>query len=135
MRRVVLALFTAFALLSGLTVSASAQDVDCPDLSYQEAQDILAQDPSDPNRLDADNDGIACETNAGGGSDEGTSDDSGSDDGTTGDSGSEDDVETSDLPEVGTGPAADAGVTTSVLMLASIAGLLAMAGLRIGRRA
>ncbi|MDP9369973.1 MAG: thermonuclease family protein [Chloroflexota bacterium] len=41
-----------------------ASDVDCPQLSYDEANWILAQDPSDPHRLDADNDGIACEANA-----------------------------------------------------------------------
>jgi hypothetical protein len=44
--------------------AAVAQDVDCPELSYEEAQAILASDPSDPNRLDADNDGEACEQNA-----------------------------------------------------------------------
>jgi hypothetical protein len=47
-----------------LTAAALAQDVDCPELSYEEAQAILASDPSDPNRLDADNDGEACEQNA-----------------------------------------------------------------------
>ncbi len=41
-------------------------DVDCPELSYDHAQWILTQDPSDPYRLDADNDGIACEANASG---------------------------------------------------------------------
>jgi len=45
---------------------ASAQDLyDCPDLSWEEAQAVLAQDPSDPYGLDADNDGEACEWNAG----------------------------------------------------------------------
>ena len=38
-------------------------DVDCPELSYEEAQAILAADPSDPFRLDADHDGIACDRN------------------------------------------------------------------------
>lgn len=41
--------------------AALAQDVDCPQLTFEEAQAILAADPSDPNRLDADNDGIACD--------------------------------------------------------------------------
>jgi Excalibur calcium-binding domain len=37
-------------------------DLDCADFdSQQEAQDELEDDPSDPNNLDADNDGIACE--------------------------------------------------------------------------
>jgi hypothetical protein len=44
--------------------AALAQDVDCPELSYEEAQAILASDPSDPHRLDADNDGEACEQSA-----------------------------------------------------------------------
>ena len=55
--------------LSAMTVlmlasAAVAQDVDCPQLSQEEAQAILAGDPSDPNRLDQDNDGLACEDNA-----------------------------------------------------------------------
>jgi hypothetical protein len=37
-------------------------ELDCADFATQEeAQAELEQDPSDPNRLDADNDGIACE--------------------------------------------------------------------------
>ena len=41
-----------------------AQDsYDCGDFdSQQEAQRVLDRDPSDPNNLDADNDGIAYET-------------------------------------------------------------------------
>ena len=35
----------------------------CPDFRSQaEAQAVLRADPSDPNRLDRDNDGIACES-------------------------------------------------------------------------
>src|SRR5215217_3550897 len=38
-------------------------DLDCADFAtQQEAQAVLERDSSDPNRLDADNDGIACET-------------------------------------------------------------------------
>ncbi len=48
--------------------TAIAQDVDCPQLTFAEAQAILAEDPSDPNGLDADNDGTACDANAGDGS-------------------------------------------------------------------
>lgn len=44
------------------------EDVDCPDLTQAEAQGILDADPSDPNNLDADDDGLACEDSAGGGS-------------------------------------------------------------------
>ena len=40
-----------------------AQDLDCNNFQFQEdAQDVLNGDPSDPNRLDADHDGVACET-------------------------------------------------------------------------
>jgi hypothetical protein len=36
----------------------------CPDfVSQADAQAVLRTDPSDPNRLDADSDGIACESN------------------------------------------------------------------------
>ena|SRR5687768_449417 len=36
-------------------------DVDCDEVSDLEAQRILDEDPSDPNELDSDNDGVACE--------------------------------------------------------------------------
>ena len=47
-----------------LVGSAVAQDdLDCEDFdSQEEAQAELDRDPSDPNNLDADNDGEACET-------------------------------------------------------------------------
>lgn len=51
--------------LAGL---ASAADLDCDDVSQEEAQRILDADPSDPNRFDADDDGQACDSGAGGGS-------------------------------------------------------------------
>jgi hypothetical protein len=45
-------------------------DLDCTDFANQEeAQAVLERDPGDPNGLDADNDGIACEELAGGGGD------------------------------------------------------------------
>ena len=49
--------------------SAFAQeDLDCADFATQEeAQAVLDVDPSDPNGLDADSDGIACEELPGGG--------------------------------------------------------------------
>lgn len=41
---------------------AHAQDRDCGDFVFQEdAQAVFDADPRDPHRLDADNDGIACE--------------------------------------------------------------------------
>lgn len=44
-----------------------AGDRDCPDFaSRSEAQAVLDADPSDPERLDADNDGLACEALFGG---------------------------------------------------------------------
>ena len=48
---------------------ASAADRDCSDFkSQREAQQALEADPSDPERLDQDDNGIACETELGGGS-------------------------------------------------------------------
>jgi hypothetical protein len=50
-------------------VLAQTSDVDCADYATQEqAQAVYNADPSDPNGLDADDDGIACETLASGGS-------------------------------------------------------------------
>ncbi|WP_207787480.1 thermonuclease family protein [Actinomycetospora cinnamomea] len=43
--------------------SATAGDVDCSDFdTQQDAQDHLDADPSDPARLDVDDDGVACES-------------------------------------------------------------------------
>jgi len=41
---------------------ATGGDVDCGDVSKDEAQAILDADKSDPNRLDADKDGEACDS-------------------------------------------------------------------------
>ena len=42
--------------------AATSADLNCDDFQYQEdAQAVLDADSSDPNRLDADKDGIACE--------------------------------------------------------------------------
>lgn len=43
--------------------SDGRDDINCPEVSYDQAQQILAEDPSDPNNLDGDNDGEACEDN------------------------------------------------------------------------
>jgi hypothetical protein len=52
------------ALASGTANAWAPKDLDCPDFPYQEdAQAHLNADRSDPHRLDADNDGIACEAN------------------------------------------------------------------------
>jgi hypothetical protein len=42
---------------------ASFWDLDCSDLTYDEAQWVLKADRHDPNHLDGDHDGIACERN------------------------------------------------------------------------
>ena len=68
MRRLLLLLALCMALALAFAPAAMAQDVDCPQLTYAEAQAILAEDPSDPNGLDDDNDGEACDANAGDGS-------------------------------------------------------------------
>lgn len=57
----------ALAAIVGTLVLASPararQDLDCADFATQEeAQAVLEQDRSDPNRLDRDGDGIACES-------------------------------------------------------------------------
>ena len=59
MRVLVLAL-AAVALIGG---PAAAQDtMNCDDFTYQEeAQAVLDADPTDPNNLDDDDDGLACE--------------------------------------------------------------------------
>jgi hypothetical protein len=72
-------LLTVIILLTlWLTVPAYAQDFDpsayldqgdaynCGDFASQaQAQAVLRADPTDPNRLDADWDGVACESNRG----------------------------------------------------------------------
>ena len=54
----------AAALCFPLAGVAAAQDKDCADFQTQaEAQAVYNQNPSDPNDLDRDNDGRACEGN------------------------------------------------------------------------
>lgn len=74
MRRRATALVLATAgstlLLSG---TASAADLDCSDFRTQgEAQAVLDADRTDPNRLDQDGDGTACESLPAGGTEDGT---------------------------------------------------------------
>lgn len=67
--RVLALVITPLAL--GLTffvpsLEAQSGDLDCSDFDTQaQAQAVYDQDPSDPNRLDADNDGEACEDSLG----------------------------------------------------------------------
>jgi hypothetical protein len=57
-------LLVAVAALFALSGTAQAQDLNCrEDFTYQEdAQAVLAADPTDPNHLDSNHDGVACET-------------------------------------------------------------------------
>jgi hypothetical protein len=50
-------------LCGGVTTTPQApdNDVDCDEVSDARAQEILDADRSDPNNLDTDNDGVACE--------------------------------------------------------------------------
>ncbi len=68
--------FHQIVVASGLAVAASvlvatpalAADLDCPDFTSQsQAQAVYDKNPSDPNGLDRDGDGIACETAGGSG--------------------------------------------------------------------
>lgn len=58
-----LALLGPAPFASAQLATPLAADLDCKDFKYQEdAQAVLDQDPSDPNGLDEDNDGKACES-------------------------------------------------------------------------
>lgn len=78
MRRVIVAM-SVLALMALAPMASAQDDLNCSDFSSQpEAQAVLDADPSDPNRLDGDNDGIACEDLPGGAS--APNDDDGMDD-------------------------------------------------------
>ena len=65
MRRFMLlaALCAALVLAMAPAVMAQTGDLDCANFATQEeAQQVYNQDPSDPNGLDDDNDGMACDT-------------------------------------------------------------------------
>ena len=56
------------ALSFGVPGTAGAADLDCSDFATQaEAQASFDSTPGDPNNLDSDSDGLACETLPGGG--------------------------------------------------------------------
>jgi hypothetical protein len=69
---------TSAALALGLSIglgagTAHAADLDCKDFAtQQQAQVVYDAVPGDPNRLDRDGDGIACETLPTGGAEDGT---------------------------------------------------------------
>lgn len=59
----VVALWAASGLVGTHPVAEAQGDLNCDDFDSQaEAQDELRASPGDPNNLDDDNDGIACET-------------------------------------------------------------------------
>ncbi len=62
-RLLLLAALCALAVLAVAPQALAQADLDCADFATQaQAQAELEADPSDPNGLDADDDGIACET-------------------------------------------------------------------------
>lgn len=117
MRRIALAVFAVLAMTFGVAATTGAQDIDCPGISYERAQEILAEDPSDPHGLDADNDGEACEDNARSG-------------GGAGDNG-DDNGGTTSLPETGTGATGATGTAAS--LFGTVAGLLLIVGAAVHR--
>ena len=61
-RSLALGVLATAALSLGATGTASAADLNCDDIATQaEAQANLVANPTDPNGLDRDDDGIACE--------------------------------------------------------------------------
>ncbi|HEX2158448.1 MAG TPA: excalibur calcium-binding domain-containing protein [Actinomycetes bacterium] len=62
MRRTIVLLTAAVVLALWATPASAQDDQNCADFPSQAAaQAHLRQDPSDPDRLDADDDGLACE--------------------------------------------------------------------------
>lgn len=122
MVRTFLIVLALAAGLVAMTQMASAQDVyNCDDFTYQEeAQAVYDADTSDPNGLDGDNDGIACEAlpsqPANGDGDGGGADDAA-------------------LPSTGQGPSATTGTpATWVFGLAALGALLLASALALRRR-
>lgn len=68
MKRLIGALVVSLVLGLGVSIQTSAQDLlNCSDFAGDPAgaQAELARDPSDPNNLDGDNDGFACDAGPG----------------------------------------------------------------------
>ena len=137
------ALMTAGSI--GLLASpalAQERDRDCPDFPSQAAaQRHLQSQPSDPDRLDADNDGIACETHFGGGSrieEDENNDDENNNDETNNNNDDDDDNNDDDTPNggVAAGAGGTAGPASAVLpATGALAGtVLIGAGVAAARR-
>lgn len=133
-RRTALIPATLLALSVSIAGPAQAGDLyDCGDLTTEEAQEILEQDPSDPYGLDGDNDGFACEDP-----------DSGSGEGvaapeadrtpaaTNGDDG-DDEPQVSETPSGGV-DAGGGGDNSQVLVFAGLGTLIAAGGVVAARR-
>ena len=121
MRRwLIVALTAALAAVAFATPLAAQGDLDCStDFdSQREAQAVLTADPSDPNNLDGDADGIACEDFFGGigvvrpGSEVMVRAED-----TTG--------SVTDLPATGNGPTSTVGVKPALALAAAATSLLA----------
>ena len=121
MVRTFLIVLALAAGLVAMTQMASAQDIyNCDDFTYQEeAQAVYDADTSDPNGLDGDNDGIACEalpSQPANGDDDGGADDAA-------------------LPSTGQGPSATTGTpATWVFGLAALGAVLLASALALRRR-
>lgn len=104
---------TLAAAVAGLALAApaaaQAPDLDCSDFATQgEAQAQLEKDPTDPHGLDADGDGIACESLPAGGAP------------------AEDDGDDSGQPPAGQLP--ETGISAGPLVAAGAAGSLGLLG-------
>ena len=67
MRKLLAILITAAIVATPATgVAQVAPDINCPGLTRAQAQAIYDADPTDPNNLDGDGDGLACEANEAG---------------------------------------------------------------------
>jgi len=131
MRRLTIAFASMFVLLMGVAASASAQNLNCDDFATQaEAQANLDANPSDPNGLDRNNNGVACENGVGGGGGAGSGSGSGTDSGSGDDS--DDGGTTTDLPSTGSGPSA--GTSGASASLFGAVALLLTIGATMMRR-
>lgn len=127
-RRSALAVVVMAGSLTMLSAPAYADHgLNCPDFDTQaEAQAYLEERPSDPEGLDRDNDGIACETHFGGGS-------AGGDDDQDDDNGNEDENEDGSSTTPSGGVAAGAGgMADSSALLPATGALLGTALLGAG---
>lgn len=120
-------LLLAGAMLFGAPAASAQGDLDCADFATQaEAQATFDADPTDPNGLDRDNDGIACESLPGGAMEGMAAPEPGAD--PMGDEGAEDDGAEEDQMVMPEGGAATGGGSTEGL---ENGGVLAAGGLAL----